>query len=226
MTFAAESSVHPHVSARQPARFPGTRAAGKAGALMAGRAVRETVTLAGRADRARLARAFVEGLLGPGHPSGDVAALLVSELFSNSLRHSASGAPGETVTVAVKTVNDVIRVEVTDRSGPGVPEPRPAGSDAEDGRGLHLVARLAVRWGWRRRGGRTVTWFECALEAPDCIPGSAGRNLEDIPGSMAYPELKGDGDISMPLKRWSLPGIRDGVPQGPRGMVKAKLPEP
>jgi anti-sigma regulatory factor (Ser/Thr protein kinase) len=127
---------------------------------MAGRAVRETVTLAGRADRARVARAFVEGLLGAGHPSGDVAALLVGELFSNSLWHSGSGAPGETVTVAVKTLHGVIRVEVTDRSGPGVPEPRPAGSDAEDGRGLHLVARLAARWGWRRRGGRTVTWFE------------------------------------------------------------------
>jgi anti-sigma regulatory factor (Ser/Thr protein kinase) len=136
------------------------RAAGKAGALMAGRAVRETVTLAGRAERARVARSFVEGVLGPGHPCGDVAALLVGELFSNSLRHSGSGAPGETVTVAVKTADDVIRVEVTDRSGPGVPKPRPAGGDAEDGRGLHLVARLATRWGWRRRGGRTVTWFE------------------------------------------------------------------
>jgi anti-sigma regulatory factor (Ser/Thr protein kinase) len=84
---------------------------------MAGRVVRETVTLAGRAERARLARAFVEGVLGPGHPCGDVAALLVSELFSNSLRHSGSGVPGETVTVAVKRLNGVIRVEVTDRSG-------------------------------------------------------------------------------------------------------------
>ena len=79
---------------------------------MAGRAVREAVTLAGRAERARLARAFVEGVLGAGHPCGDVAALLVGELFSNSLRHSGSGAPGETVTVAVKTAGDVIRVEV------------------------------------------------------------------------------------------------------------------
>jgi anti-sigma regulatory factor (Ser/Thr protein kinase) len=76
-----------------------------------------------------------------------VAALLVDELFANSIRHSGSRAPGETVTVAVKTANDVIRVEVTDLSGPGVPEPRPAGSDAEDGRGLLLVARLAARWG-------------------------------------------------------------------------------
>ena len=92
------------------------------------------------------------------HLCADVAALLVSELFSKSLRHSGSVAPGETV--AVKMADDVIRVEVTDRSGPGVPAPRPAGSDAEDGRGLHLVARLAARWGWRRRDGRTVTWFE------------------------------------------------------------------
>jgi anti-sigma regulatory factor (Ser/Thr protein kinase) len=122
--------------------------------------VRETVTLAGRAERARVARAFVTGVLGAGHPSVDVATLLADELFANSVRHSGSGAPGETVTVTVKTANDVIRVEVTDRSGPGVPEPRPAGGDAEDGRGLQLVARLAVRWGWRRRGGRTVTWFE------------------------------------------------------------------
>ena len=145
---------------------------------MAGLAVRETVTLAGRAERARLARAFAEGLLGPGHPCGDVAALLVDELFVNSIRHSGSGAPGETVTVAVGTENDVIRVEVTDRSGPGVPEPRPAGSDAEDGRGLHLVARLAARWGWRRRGGRTVTWFEIqALLQPMQHSAVSGKGL-------------------------------------------------
>jgi anti-sigma regulatory factor (Ser/Thr protein kinase) len=145
---------------------------------MSGATVRETVTLAGRAERARLARAFVEGVLGPGHPCGDVAALLVGELFSNSLRHSGSGAPGETVTVAVKTVNDVVRVEVTDRSGPGVPEPRPAGSDAEDGRGLHLVARLAVRWGWLRYGGQTVTWFEIqALSQPMQHSAVSGKGL-------------------------------------------------
>jgi hypothetical protein len=42
------------------------------------------VTLAGRADRARVARAFVVGVLGPGHPCSADAALLVSELFGNS----------------------------------------------------------------------------------------------------------------------------------------------
>jgi hypothetical protein len=51
---------------------------------MAGIAVRETVTLAGRAERTRAARAFVSAILGPGHPCGDVAVLLVSEIFGNS----------------------------------------------------------------------------------------------------------------------------------------------
>ena len=126
---------------------------------MAGATVRETVTLAGRAERARAARAFVSEVLGPGHPCGDVAVLLVSEIFSNSVRHSGSGAAGETV--AVRAGGGVVRVEVTDRAGPGTPELRPASRDAEGGRGLQLVAGLAAPWGWRRRrGGWLVTWFE------------------------------------------------------------------
>jgi serine/threonine-protein kinase RsbW len=98
--------------------------------------------------------------LGPGHPCGDDAALLVTELFGNSVRYSRSGAAGGTVTVAVRAGDGLVRVEVTDRGGPGVPELCPAGRAAEGGRGLQMVAGLAARWGWRRRGGRTVTWFE------------------------------------------------------------------
>jgi anti-sigma regulatory factor (Ser/Thr protein kinase) len=159
LTFGAELSVHVPASARCPAGFPG-RGGRKGGAVMAGLAVRESVTLAGRAQRVRAARAFVYEVLGSGHPCRDDAALLVDELFGNSVRHSGSGVPGETVTVAVRAGDGIIRVEVTDRTGPGIPELRPAGSDAEGGRGLQLVADLAARWGWRRRGGQTVTWFE------------------------------------------------------------------
>lgn len=158
---------------------------------MSGTKVRESVRVAGRGDRARVVRAFVGAVLGPGHPCGDDAVLLASEPFGNSVRHSSSGLPGETVTVTVTACIGTVRVEVTDRSGPGLPELRSPGHDAEGGRGLQLVKGLAARWGWRRRGEQVVTWFVCALEAPDCIPGSAGRNLEDIPGSMAYPEPKG-----------------------------------
>jgi anti-sigma regulatory factor (Ser/Thr protein kinase) len=127
---------------------------------MGGLVVGESVTLAGVADRARVARGFVAGVLGSGHPCGDEAVLLVSELFGNSVRHSGSAASGQTVTVAVQASSCLVRVEVTDRSGPGVPRLCSPGGDGEGGRGLELVARLAARWGWRRRGGRTVTWFE------------------------------------------------------------------
>jgi len=140
--------------------FPGVRAAGEAGALVAGRAVRESVTLAGRAERARVARGFVDGVLGAGHPCGDVAVLLVSELFGNSVRHSGSGAAGEAVTVAVAVRDGVVLVEVADRSGRGVPALRHADGKADGGWGLQLVERLSARWGWHRDSGQTVTWFE------------------------------------------------------------------
>jgi anti-sigma regulatory factor (Ser/Thr protein kinase) len=126
---------------------------------MAGTVVRESMTVAGRPERARVARAFVGAVLGPGHPSGD-AALLVSELFGNSVRYSGSGVPGETVTVMVQAGDRIVRVEVVDRSGPRAPVLRLADGEAEYGRGLQLVERLSARWGWRRGSGHTVTWFE------------------------------------------------------------------
>ena len=123
-------------------------------------AMLESVTVAGRPERARVARAFVAAVLGKGHPCGDVAVLLVSELFGNSVRHSSSGLPGEVVTVAVVVGDGVVRVEVTDRGGSGVPEVHQAGGEADGGRGLVLVEGLAARWGWQWDAGRTVTWFE------------------------------------------------------------------
>ena len=113
---------------------------------MAGLEIQESVTVAGRAERAQVVRTFAVGVLGSRHSCGDDAALVVSELFGNSVRHSRSGAAGGTVTVAVSAEDGLVRVEVTDRSGPGVPELCPTGPGG------------AV--GWRQRGGRTVTWFE------------------------------------------------------------------
>ena len=132
--------------ARPAARwFPGG-GRGRAGARVARAAVRESVTVAGRAERARVARAFTVGVLGPGHPCGDDAALLVSELFGNSVRHSGSGAAGQTVTVAVWAADGVVRVEVTDRSGLGCRSCGP----------LMVTRKVAGGWGWWRgwpRGG-------------------------------------------------------------------------
>jgi anti-sigma regulatory factor (Ser/Thr protein kinase) len=113
---------------------------------MTGATIRESVKVAGLAERARVVRSFVGAVLGPGHPRRDDAVLLASELFANSLQHSGSGVAGETVTVTVTSRAGAVRVEVADRSGPGVPELRPGDRDAEEAAG-------SGSWpGWPRGG--------------------------------------------------------------------------
>ncbi len=90
---------------------------------------------------------------------GDIAALLVSELVTNSLRY-ASGPIGVRL-VRVVSIGALL-VEVSDPL-PDPPHTRPAALDDEGGRGLQLVARAARRWGTRRgERGKTV-WFELPL---------------------------------------------------------------
>lgn len=125
-------------------------------------AARESVTIAGRPERVAVARAFAAAVLGGQHSQGDTLALLVSELVTNSVRHSGSRLPGQVVTVTIASAGGVIRVEVTDRSGPAVPVLRPSHAEAEGRRGLGLVDTLAARWGVEHAGSHTTTWFELA----------------------------------------------------------------
>lgn len=94
-------------------------------------AARECVTIAGRPERVAVARAFAAAVLGRRHPEGETAVLLLSELVTNSVRHSASRLPGQTITVTVLGDGKVIRIEVTDRSGAAVPALRSRYAEAE-----------------------------------------------------------------------------------------------
>ncbi|MFN2616760.1 MAG: SpoIIE family protein phosphatase [Thermoleophilaceae bacterium] len=84
--------------------------------------------------------------------------LLVSELVTNSIRHSGAG-PEELVELSAIVLADRVRVEVLDR-GPGF-EPRAVTPDRElgSGWGLYLVDQLADRWGVVTDGSTRV-WFE------------------------------------------------------------------
>ena len=119
LTFGAELSVHPLCVRLRPGRFPD--AGGREGGCTDDRAGgSESVTVAGRVERARVARAFRVEYSAPGTRAGTMPRCSVNrELFGNSIWHSGSGLPGGTVTVAVTADSGVVRVEVADRSGSG-----------------------------------------------------------------------------------------------------------
>jgi anti-sigma regulatory factor (Ser/Thr protein kinase) len=87
--------------------------------------------------------------------------LLVSELVTNSVRHSGAGPP-ESVGLAVEVDARTIRVEVRDSGSGFEPRPRDLDRSRPGGWGLYLVDRLADRWGVARNHFTRV-WFEIDL---------------------------------------------------------------
>jgi len=74
----------------------------------------------------------------------DDAGLVVTELFTNAVRHTHS----EKITCLLQDAGGVIRLEVTDQGrSAGVPVPCDAREDEEGGRGLLLVSLLSLAWG-------------------------------------------------------------------------------
>jgi anti-sigma regulatory factor (Ser/Thr protein kinase) len=87
--------------------------------------------------------------------------LLVSELVTNSIRHS--GTPEDRpIEFALSASPDVVRIEVVDRGSWRIPTPVP---DGTSGWGLYLVDRLADRWGVEHGEG-TRAWFEIDRSPP------------------------------------------------------------
>ena len=110
---------------------------------------------ASAAAEARAALAALQGIIDP--DALDDVRLLVSELVSNSVRHS--GAPGARVRLDVMGDDRCVRVEVSDGGRGFEPRARTKAHDEVGGWGLHLVERIAARWGVQT-GRRTRVWFE------------------------------------------------------------------
>jgi anti-sigma regulatory factor (Ser/Thr protein kinase) len=82
--------------------------------------------------------------------------LLVTELVTNSIRHTRTAA----VRLMVRAAPHTLRVEVADR-GPGFqPEGPRKPTEREGGWGLYLVDTLADRWGVLSVNGATHVWCE------------------------------------------------------------------
>ena len=115
----------------------------------------------GGATAARCARLAVrEELRGalPRRRLADVE-LIVSELATNSVRHSGCGDADE-LSMEADVDDDRVRVRMSDPgAGFEVHTPRPPSSGSSGGYGLVLLDRLSDRWGVQR-DGRFSVWFE------------------------------------------------------------------
>jgi anti-sigma regulatory factor (Ser/Thr protein kinase) len=88
---------------------------------------------------------------------GDVR-LLVSELVTNSVRHSEAHSH-DVVHMSVTVTENSLRVEVADPGEGFEPKPRDADRSRPGGWGLYLVDQLSDRWGVAR-DQLTRVWFE------------------------------------------------------------------
>lgn len=120
--------------------------------------VRVRTTLPSSVSTPAAARAFAREALDRGHAAVRIedVALVVSELVTNAVVHGDGD-----ITLDVVVAGDAIRVEVEDRE-PELPDQLDAGADAESGRGLLLVSRIATEWGVRPVGSGKVVWAEMA----------------------------------------------------------------
>jgi anti-sigma regulatory factor (Ser/Thr protein kinase) len=105
--------------------------------------------------------------------------LLVSELVANSVKHAGMRAAG-VIRLDVVLTEGVARVEVRDEGRGFLPAARDAGSPLEARWGLHLLRRMADRWGVQA-SPHTLVWFELdragstALHGVQPTTGGGGR---------------------------------------------------
>nr|WP_286159543.1 ATP-binding protein [Actinospica acidiphila] len=148
----------------------------------------------------------------------DTAALVVSELVTNAIVHTASSH----VVCELHDGDDLLRIAVRDE---GCAPDRPRANtrqqpEEEHGRGLLLVDALCHAWGAREHGPGLLVWADLPRTAGS--PGDPAEPLNDL-GWGARPEPgpaggsgdgedeTGDGDAAHPAEqRLGIPADRDG----------------
>jgi anti-sigma regulatory factor (Ser/Thr protein kinase) len=103
------------------------------------------LTCPGFPEEVSRARRWTRDIL-RGSPLADDAELIVSELSSNAILHTASGTASGSFHLALAVSPQVVALSVTDAGGTGMsPKVEHQDQDAEHGRGLGMVTALAHR---------------------------------------------------------------------------------
>lgn len=126
----------------------------------------------GASDEVAKVRHWLAGLL-PTCEARDDVLMVGSELATNALRYTASGAPGGHFAVKAEwTADGMLLVCVADLGGPTVPRVIEDPREGMTGRGLFLVRGLSADWGFAGDTTGRRVWAAVAWAASD---GPAGR---------------------------------------------------
>ncbi|MET8447054.1 ATP-binding protein [Streptomyces sp. NPDC005209] len=122
--------------------------------------------------------------------AAEEAELLVTELATNVLKHVGEGA---SATLVLEWRGERLRLEVHDQSR-AIPALKTALCDDECGRGLHLLATLAVDWGTVLTAAGKAVWCEIPLSAGRTCRriGRAAEALENYQGEGAGSRGRGE----------------------------------
>ena len=115
-------------------------------------------------------------------PVVDDAALLLSEVVTNSVRHAGLDVT-ESIEVRIRGSRSMLHVDVID-PGPGFETTGLSPPERDGGWGLWLLDRLATRWGVEQED-KTRVWFDLARVPP--TPPRVGEKGERIRRVRRYP---------------------------------------
>jgi two-component sensor histidine kinase len=93
------------------------------------------------------------------------AALIVSELVTNSVTHADVGV-NDAVDVELAALDEHLRISVMDSGSALEPRVQPADPGTPGGFGLRLVEQMCSAWGFTRDpAGRMLVWCDLPLES-------------------------------------------------------------
>ena len=134
------------------------------------------------------------------------AALVISELLSNALRH-AGPLPGSAIRVAWELEDGSVRVSVSDGGGPTRPELGQPTLTTTGGRGLRIVARLSRCWGTLGDDKGTTVWAEVLVMPLETVAVRVAAAESGLAGEVR--RRSANSQHALNVATW-LPGARRG----------------
>jgi anti-sigma B factor antagonist len=127
------------------------------------------------------------------------AALVLSELLSNALRHGGP-LPGSGIRVAWDLDTDTVRVSVSDGGGATRPELGEPTATTTGGRGLRIVARLSRRWGTLCDDEGTTVWAEVLVMPLPTVAVPAAAVESGLTGQIRA--RSGNSQLALNIATW------------------------